>query len=56
MKPSPLTTTPLPPPPRLRRFATDGASRSLTAITAREYASSASPSSTARTVSAMDRG
>src|SRR6185312_8865857 len=46
MNPSFVTTTPLPPPRRLRRFATDGASRSLTAITACEYASSASRSST----------
>src|SRR3954465_8774677 len=46
MNPSRLMTTPLPPPRPLRRFATDGASRSLTAMTACEYASSASCSST----------
>src|SRR5438128_2699100 len=46
MKPSLVIATPLPPPRRLRRFATDGARRSLTAITAWEYASSAFFSST----------
>ena len=46
MKPSLVIATPLPPPRLLRRLATDGARRSLTAITACEYASSAFLSST----------
>src|SRR5581483_6329509 len=45
MNPSRVITTPLPPLRRLRRFATDGASRSFTSITACEYASSADESS-----------
>src|SRR5215211_6758686 len=42
--PSGVIATALPPPPRARRLATDGLSRSTTRITACEYASSASSS------------
>src|SRR6185312_3767127 len=53
MKPSGVTTTPLPPPSRrrpprtrreTRRLATEGERRSATVVTAREYASSTSSS------------
>src|ERR671925_1041431 len=52
-KPSGVMTTALPPPPRrTRRFATEGASRSATDVTAREYASSASVSETSMAIAA----
>ena len=44
MNPSGLITTPLPPPLRSRRFATEGVSKAATSVTTREYASSGSSS------------
>ena len=55
-KPSGEITTPLPVERPVRRWATDGSSRSLAVTTTREYASSASPSSMETNRSAMNRG